>query len=512
MRLTETALLPPRPSPDAAGPFLFGVPPSRIEQSPDTLAVSNQKSKIKNQNSPTPAFILGVPTPTPSRPFAFKPRRRRVIFLLARLLFCALPVHAAEPSTSETEDAPSAYDYAQADWLRQKAREAQEQYRLRVPIPDAVRVSPVALSPAPQPLALPGAAPSQPLLLGALLGAVGLLVVRTLASRTPDSVLSPVFAAATASRELAEERAFAEFLVSFKTGPPPASRPPPAPDLSPVPHAPPESAKTPPETDAAPLEAFFTHAPEHLLGLQKLLPEITSETDQALRQEKLRRLNGQLRTLKGMAGLPELFPAWQLASALEWLLKQLADQADKVTPSTLRTVAAGLQMLDPLCRPGLDLDLCLNPPIRFLSVDDDAISRHAVSFALKKAFSQPDVAANGEAALALASQIVYDVIFLDVQMPGMDGFELCSKIHETQLNRATPVVFVTCHSDFDAHAKSALCGGTDLLGKPFLTFEITVKALTLALRARLLPCGESSAPANTPLPASVASPCLVALT
>jgi CheY-like chemotaxis protein len=108
-----------------------------------------------------------------------------------------------------------------------------------------------------------------------------------------------------------------------------------------------------------------------------------------------------------------------------------------------------------------------------------------VSFALKKALNKPDLAENGEAAMALVSHIRYDAIFLDVQMPGMDGFETCTKIRGTELNRATPVVFVTSQSDFDARAKSTLSGGMDLIGKPFLTFEITVKALTLAFRGRL---------------------------
>src|SRR5207244_617685 len=99
------------------------------------------------------------------------------------------------------------------------------------------------------------------------------------------------------------------------------------------------------------------------------------------------------------------------------------------------------------------------------------------------------LAADAQAALALASRLRYDVIFLDIEMPGMDGFELCSKIHETDPNRNTPVVFVTSHTDFNTRAKSSLVGGNDFIGKPFLIFEVTVKALTLLLRTRLQPAG-----------------------
>jgi DNA-binding response OmpR family regulator len=89
----------------------------------------------------------------------------------------------------------------------------------------------------------------------------------------------------------------------------------------------------------------------------------------------------------------------------------------------------------------------------------------------------------------------------------MDGFELCTRIHATTANRTTPVVFVTRHTDFDVRAKSSLTGARDLIGKPFLTFEVALKALTLVLRRRLqtqahglMGVGEVEAPDNVPAP------------
>jgi len=104
---------------------------------------------------------------------------------------------------------------------------------------------------------------------------------------------------------------------------------------------------------------------------------------------------------------------------------------------------------------------------------------------LEKVFAKPDVAENGESALALAKEHSYDAIFLDVQMPNMDGFETCSRIHGTDANRSTPVVFVTCHGDFEARAKSTRVGGHELIAKPFLTFEVALKALTMVVETRL---------------------------
>jgi len=91
-------------------------------------------------------------------------------------------------------------------------------------------------------------------------------------------------------------------------------------------------------------------------------------------------------------------------------------------------------------------------------------------------------------------------------MPGMDGFELCSKIHQTALNQNTPVLFVTRHTDYESRVRSTtITGGDDLIGKPFLIFEITVKALTLLLRGRLKSQPVHAADTEVVSPAAIAS-------
>jgi CheY-like chemotaxis protein len=118
-------------------------------------------------------------------------------------------------------------------------------------------------------------------------------------------------------------------------------------------------------------------------------------------------------------------------------------------------------------------------------VDDDLIARRAIAGALQMSFKKPDLAENGESALLLAAEKSYDVIFLDVLMPGMDGFTVCSRIHETTANSHTPVVLVTSYTDPKCLSQCALCGASDITTKPFLKAEITVKALTFTLRHRL---------------------------
>jgi CheY-like chemotaxis protein len=72
-------------------------------------------------------------------------------------------------------------------------------------------------------------------------------------------------------------------------------------------------------------------------------------------------------------------------------------------------------------------------------------------------------------------------------MPGMTGYELCTKLRTLPQYKKTPVVFVTALSDFDNRTSSMMAGGNDFIAKPFLFIELTVKALIHVLRAKLQP-------------------------
>lgn len=144
-----------------------------------------------------------------------------------------------------------------------------------------------------------------------------------------------------------------------------------------------------------------------------------------------------------------------------------------------------MDLLDAPCRLGFEVECWANLPLRSAIEDNAPISRGASPGACRRVQRQPSVAANAPTELALVGRQSYDVILLDVEMPAMDGFELCRRIHHTTHNRTTPIVFITSHADLNARAQSHLCGGLELICKPFLPFEVTVKALTFALRHRL---------------------------
>jgi PleD family two-component response regulator len=192
----------------------------------------------------------------------------------------------------------------------------------------------------------------------------------------------------------------------------------------------------------------------------------------------------KVHSLTGSAGIAGFSSISQLTAALEVLLKELHEKPKNINASTLRTVAHSIDFIGELFKAetpqGGD-----NAPANILVVDDEILSRRAVTYALEKASLKSINVEDSAVALKLATENTYDVIFLDVQMPGMDGFELCTKIRALPTNKATPIIIVTSLTDFKSRAKSSLSGGTDLIAKPFMFIELTVKALTHVLRGRV---------------------------
>lgn len=403
-----------------------------------------------------------------------------------------LTLLAAETGVQEHVDRAGQVDPFYQERNQRAAREQQEQYRERVAITDAVRHDvPTAESIRLAAIKRANASSQQPpagflesshtlLLVIAALLLTALIFGRKFVAgflKAVNAEFNPWVAGSAMSvlstKVRAEEDSLSELLAAFRAGPTGGAG-----DVD-------GAASTDPGVRAAAIKAFHDKTARMIETQRMVLQEINRTSNEGGLQKLLAALRWEMHVMRGEAGVPELLPVWQMTFALEGLLKQLIDNAENVTHSSLRTLTGGVELLGKLCHPDVAPDLLTRQPLRLLAVDDDPISRRAVASALKRALNEPELAEQGEAALVLAKQNEYDVIFLDVEMPGMDGFELCSRIHETGTNRSTPVVFVTGHSDFDARAKSTLSGGSDLIGKPFLTFEITVKALTLALRGRL---------------------------
>ena len=94
-----------------------------------------------------------------------------------------------------------------------------------------------------------------------------------------------------------------------------------------------------------------------------------------------------------------------------------------------------------------------------------------------------DSAANGYAGLALAAQHDYDVVVLDVMLPGLNGLELCRKLR-AELHDATPVLMLTARDTLADKVAGFDAGADDYLVKPFSLVELEVRLKALVRRAR----------------------------
>jgi PleD family two-component response regulator len=216
------------------------------------------------------------------------------------------------------------------------------------------------------------------------------------------------------------------------------------------------------------------------------MQDFTKTHDEAARMPHLLELYRKVHSLTGSAGIAGLHGISQIAAALEVLLRELHEKPKNINASTMRTVAHAIDFIIEIFTKGADDRLLLADPINILVVDDEILSRRAITYALEKAGLKSISVEDPQMALKLASEKIYDLIFLDVQMPGMDGFDLCTKIRNVPANKSTPVIFVTSLTDFKSRARSSLSGGTDLIAKPFMFMELSVKALTYVLRSRML--------------------------
>jgi DNA-binding response OmpR family regulator len=93
-----------------------------------------------------------------------------------------------------------------------------------------------------------------------------------------------------------------------------------------------------------------------------------------------------------------------------------------------------------------------------------------------------DSARNGYAALALASENEYDVIVLDIGLPGLNGLELCEKLRG-ELSLATPVLMLTARDSLNDKVAGFDSGADDYLVKPFSLVELEVRLKALVRRS-----------------------------
>lgn len=126
------------------------------------------------------------------------------------------------------------------------------------------------------------------------------------------------------------------------------------------------------------------------------------------------------------------------------------------------------------------------PEARILVVDDVQVNLRVMCGLLKQTQMQIDTVMSGQECLDAIKSTVYDIIFLDHMMPGMDGIETMERMvaDSAQVNRNTPVVMLTANAILGAREEYLESGFTDYLSKPMRVEELEEMVL------RYLPAGK----------------------
>lgn len=113
---------------------------------------------------------------------------------------------------------------------------------------------------------------------------------------------------------------------------------------------------------------------------------------------------------------------------------------------------------------------------RILLVEDHKMVQLLVRKFLINADYEVDVVSDGETALEMTEQYEYDLILMDLKLPGVDGYETAKIIRESKvLNGRVPILALTSSAEYEVREKMFDAGMNDYIGKPLNPKELTRK-------------------------------------
>jgi two-component system, OmpR family, response regulator len=118
--------------------------------------------------------------------------------------------------------------------------------------------------------------------------------------------------------------------------------------------------------------------------------------------------------------------------------------------------------------------------VRVLVVEDEVKLASVIRKALKEDGLLADVAVRGEDALWMAAANPYDVVVLDVNLPGIDGFETCHRLRVDGIR--SPILMLTARDTVDDRILGLDTGADDYVGKPFDLSELLARIRALSRR------------------------------
>lgn len=222
---------------------------------------------------------------------------------------------------------------------------------------------------------------------------------------------------------------------------------------------------------------FLADAPEEIARIRSECVAFVRTAGLPASKEHLSCLYQQVRLLGARAGLGTCPKIARLVSALEALIYEVISKQWLSSGSIMQTIAQAVDCLDRLFQRGDVHSADESFKAKVLIVDDDPICNFATMAAMKRAKLDAVGTQDPVAALKLAEAETFGLVLLDINMPGVNGFEVCEKLRLLPEYKSTPVIFVTSYSEFQNRAQAVLSGGNDLIAKPIFPLELVLKTV-----------------------------------
>jgi DNA-binding response OmpR family regulator len=233
------------------------------------------------------------------------------------------------------------------------------------------------------------------------------------------------------------------------------------------------------------LSTFMQMAPLTIGTLRRIMQNLTKAEGQEGKLPLVRDLFQRIQSLAANANLAGLHAIPQLGAVFEAFLLELCTNPDELNASTIQTTAKTIDFLSLLLQNGPAADPVDPLQAYILCIDDDPISLRASTMAVERANLRPLGVEDPQVALKMLECTPFDMVISDIDMPVMNGFELCSRLRTIPAHKNTPVIFVTALADFDSRALSVISGGNDLIAKPVMLMELAVKVVVYVIRASI---------------------------
>jgi len=119
-----------------------------------------------------------------------------------------------------------------------------------------------------------------------------------------------------------------------------------------------------------------------------------------------------------------------------------------------------------------------HPVFSILIVDDEPKNIQLLGSLLKEHRYHVEFATSGDEAFEWIYSKDFDLILLDIMMPGMDGYQVCIKLKSDNTKKHIPVIFLTAKTEPEDIIRGFEAGGSDYISKPFNSMELLARVKT----------------------------------